>query len=167
MHGAARIRRQLSTVLVLIPVAGLMLPGCGDEPQQPNTLLGAEATRTPPREADVLEQQERATETPPPMATNTPKPPSPTATATATTAPPTATRPAPTATATRVAPTPNPPTATTRPAAANCHASYPDFCIPPPPPDLDCGDIGRKRVTVLPPDPHRFDADNDGIGCES
>jgi len=49
----------------------------------------------------------------------------------------------------------------------NCDSSYPDFCIPSPPPDLDCGDIPQKRFTVLPPDPHRFDGDNDGIGCES
>lgn len=49
----------------------------------------------------------------------------------------------------------------------NCDSSYPDFCIPPPPPDLDCGDIPQKRFTVLQPDPHRFDGDKDGIGCES
>ena len=48
-----------------------------------------------------------------------------------------------------------------------CDPSYPDFCIPPPPPDLDCGDISQKRFTVLQPDPHRFDGDKDGIGCES
>lgn len=51
--------------------------------------------------------------------------------------------------------------------ASNCHPSYPDFCIPSPPPDLDCGDIPQKRFTVLQPDPHRFDGDKDGIGCES
>lgn len=49
----------------------------------------------------------------------------------------------------------------------NCDSSYPDFCIPSPPPDLDCKDIPQKRFTVLQPDPHRFDGDNDGIGCES
>ena len=49
----------------------------------------------------------------------------------------------------------------------DCDPSYPDFCIPPTPPDLDCGDIPQKRFTVLPPDPHRFDGDKDGIGCES
>jgi len=49
----------------------------------------------------------------------------------------------------------------------NCDSSYPDFCIPPPPPDLDCGDISQKNFTVLQPDPHRFDGDKDGIGCES
>ena len=48
-----------------------------------------------------------------------------------------------------------------------CDPSYPDFCIPPPPPDLDCKDIPYKRFTVLQPDPHRFDGDKDGIGCES
>ena len=50
---------------------------------------------------------------------------------------------------------------------SNCDPSYPDFCIPPPPPDLDCKDISQKRFTVLQPDPHRFDGDKDGIGCES
>ena len=49
----------------------------------------------------------------------------------------------------------------------NCDPSYPDFCIPSPPPDLNCGDIPQKRFTVLPPDPHRFDRDKDGIGCET
>jgi len=49
----------------------------------------------------------------------------------------------------------------------NCDPSYPDFCIPSSPPDLDCKDIPAKRFTVLPPDPHRFDGDKDGIGCES
>lgn len=48
----------------------------------------------------------------------------------------------------------------------NCDPSYPDFCIPFSPPDLDCGDIPSKKFTVLQPDPHRFDNDKDGIGCE-
>jgi micrococcal nuclease len=74
---------------------------------------------------------------------------------------------------TAIPPTPIPPTQppppppTSPPADTNCHSSYPDFCIPPPPPDLDCKDISRKRFTVLPPDPHGFDRDKDGIGCES
>jgi hypothetical protein len=42
----------------------------------------------------------------------------------------------------------------------------PDFCIPPPP-DLDCGDVNGSDFTVLPPDPHRFDREGDGVGCES
>jgi hypothetical protein len=52
-----------------------------------------------------------------------------------------------------------------------CHPSYPDYCIPPPPPDLDCPDItGRKpfrvRHDVANPDPHRLDRDRDGRACE-
>jgi micrococcal nuclease len=39
-------------------------------------------------------------------------------------------------------------------------------CIPSPPPDLDCPDIPYQNFTVLPPDPHNFDIDEDGIGCE-
>ena len=52
-----------------------------------------------------------------------------------------------------------------------CAASYPTVCIPPPPPDLDCGDIPyrnfRVRWDVADPDPHRFDGDHDGVGCET
>jgi hypothetical protein len=52
-----------------------------------------------------------------------------------------------------------------------CHPSYPDYCIPPPPPDLDCPDItGRKpfrvRHDVRNADPHGFDRDQDGRACE-
>lgn len=61
--------------------------------------------------------------------------------------------------------TPVPPTPTRNPAL--CAAEYPTVCIPPPPPDLNCGDITFRRFTVLPPDRHNFDTDNDGIGCES
>jgi hypothetical protein len=51
---------------------------------------------------------------------------------------------------------------------SDCDSSYPYLCIPPPPPDLGCGDDGvPENFQVLPPDPHRFDSDNDGIGCES
>ena len=49
---------------------------------------------------------------------------------------------------------------------AGCDPSYPTVCIPPSPPDLDCGDIADRRFTVLPPDPHRFDGNADGVGCE-
>ena len=48
-----------------------------------------------------------------------------------------------------------------------CDSSYPDMCISSPPPDLDCGDISEKNFRVLYPDPHKFDRDEDGIGCES
>jgi hypothetical protein len=64
------------------------------------------------------------------------------------------------------APPPTTPPPTTTP--SNCDPGYPTVCIPPPPPDLDCGDIPHRSFTVLPPDPHNFDGtDNDGIGCES
>ncbi len=49
---------------------------------------------------------------------------------------------------------------------ANCDPSYPDFCIPPGPPDLNCSDVAYCQFRVLQPDPHMFDNDYDGIGCE-
>lgn len=65
-------------------------------------------------------------------------------------------------------PTPPPPPP---PPSGSCAASYPDVCIPPPPPDLDCGEISHRRFRVrwdVPdPDPHSFDGDKDGVGCES
>jgi hypothetical protein len=49
----------------------------------------------------------------------------------------------------------------------SCDPSYPEDCIPSPPPDLDCGDDGvPNNVKVLQPDPHRLDGDKDGGGCE-
>ncbi len=51
-------------------------------------------------------------------------------------------------------------------ASAACDPSYPGVCIPPAPPDLDCGDVGDRRFQVVPPDPHGFDGDGDGVGCE-
>lgn len=59
-----------------------------------------------------------------------------------------------------------PPPPSTQPPAGACHWSYPAVCIPPPPPDLDCDDIPYRNFRVVPPDPHRFDGDRDGIGCE-
>lgn len=74
-------------------------------------------------------------------------------------------RPAPTITSTsRSFPT------TTSP-PRDCHPSYPDVCIPSPPPDLDCQDITYRRFRVLHDvpnsDPHFFDLEFDGLGCES
>ena len=48
----------------------------------------------------------------------------------------------------------------------DCDDSYPDVCIPSPPPDLDCGEISEEGFKVKGSDPHRFDGDEDGIGCE-
>ena len=52
-------------------------------------------------------------------------------------------------------------------ASVRCDPSYPDVCIPPPPPDLNCGDIAHRRFRVVGSDPHGFDRDGDGVGCES
>jgi micrococcal nuclease len=57
--------------------------------------------------------------------------------------------------------------ATTAAGRSGCDPSYPDVCIPPAPPDLDCGDIPHRRFAVLPPDPHHFDGGGDGVGCEA
>jgi len=48
----------------------------------------------------------------------------------------------------------------------NCSPGYPDVCIAPAPPDLDCKDISHRNFKVVAPDPHKFDGDKDGIGCE-
>lgn len=47
-----------------------------------------------------------------------------------------------------------------------CDSAYPDICIQSPPPDLDCADIPFRNFRVISPDPHNFDGDKDGIGCE-
>ena len=47
------------------------------------------------------------------------------------------------------------------------YTSYPDFCIPPPPPSLNCNDVNGQDFKVFPPDPHGFDRDHDGEGCET
>ena len=66
---------------------------------------------------------------------------------------------------------PPPPPAGPPPPSGSCAASYPDFCIKPPPPDLNCADIPynnfRVRWDVPDPDPHHFDGNRDGVGCES
>jgi hypothetical protein len=48
----------------------------------------------------------------------------------------------------------------------NCDPSYPDVCISPKPPDLNCPDISFRNFKVVGSDPHGFDGDNDGIGCD-
>lgn len=78
---------------------------------------------------------------------------------------PTAT-PAPAIAAPTVAPRPAAPAPVVKP-AGQCDPAYPTLCLKSPPPDLNCKDIPAKRFPVLPPDPHRLDADKDGIGCES
>lgn len=48
-----------------------------------------------------------------------------------------------------------------------CDPAYPTVCIASPPPVLACSNIKYRRFLVLRPDPHGFDRDRDGIGCES
>ena len=48
----------------------------------------------------------------------------------------------------------------------NCDPAYPNVCIKSPPPDLNCSDVSGEQFKVLPPDPHGFDRDGNGIGCE-
>lgn len=50
--------------------------------------------------------------------------------------------------------------------ASDCDPSYPSMCIPSNSADLDCGDIVQRNFTVLGSDPHGFDGDRDGVGCE-
>lgn len=65
------------------------------------------------------------------------------------------------------APTPIPPPPAIVTRSGNCDPSYPDVCIPPYPPDLDCGQINFRRFRVIGADMHGFDGDGDGVGCES
>lgn len=60
--------------------------------------------------------------------------------------------------------TPPPP----EPEPGGCHPAYPDFCIPPPPPDLDCGDFSQSNFTVdhTYGDTHQLDGDGDGVACQ-
>jgi hypothetical protein len=53
---------------------------------------------------------------------------------------------------------------------ADCDPSYPDVCLPPPPPNLTCVDIGGPINVIYNPsqgatDPHNLDPDGDGVGC--
>ena len=48
-----------------------------------------------------------------------------------------------------------------------CDPSYPDVCIQPYPPDMNCEEIRDTNFRVVGSDPHGFDGDKDGIGCES
>ena len=48
-----------------------------------------------------------------------------------------------------------------------CDPAYPEVCIQSPPPNLNCPDIPNSDFKVLLPDPHGFDRDENGIGCET
>jgi micrococcal nuclease len=51
----------------------------------------------------------------------------------------------------------------------DCDPAYPDLCVPPLPPDLNCDyvyDQGFRHITVLSPDPYHLDGNRDGVACE-
>lgn len=56
--------------------------------------------------------------------------------------------------------------AQTQPARSQCDPSYPTICIPPHSPDLNCPDVPHRNFPVRGRDPHGFDGDGDGVGCE-
>lgn len=60
------------------------------------------------------------------------------------------------------------PAATPEPPAprSGCDPNYRGACIPPYPPDLDCGEIPDRDFQSVGTDPHNFDVDHDGIACE-
>ena len=58
------------------------------------------------------------------------------------------------------------PSSAPKPTSAPCDPSYPDVCIPSYPPDLDCHQISHRRFRVTGADPHKFDGNKDGVGCE-
>lgn len=53
------------------------------------------------------------------------------------------------------------------PTKSSCDPSYPAVCIEEYPPDLDCDEIRYSDFMVIGNDPHGFDIDGNGIGCES
>ena len=150
------LKKRRVTVTVTYDPAAAALTGAGAPPVP----LATTETRTAMPTA-MSTAMLTATRTPSPAAAAATAAPSPTRTSTASATgppPPTTVRPAsPTATA-----------AVAATARGNCHPSYPDVCIPPPPPDLDCADIPYRGFRVLPPDPHRLDGmPANGIGCET
>jgi hypothetical protein len=57
-----------------------------------------------------------------------------------------------------------PPPPPAPPEASGCDPNY-SGCVPPYPPDVDCGDLSGS-VQVTGSDPHGLDRDGDGVGCE-
>lgn len=48
----------------------------------------------------------------------------------------------------------------------SCDPEYEGACIPVGVGDLDCPDVGAQGFRSIGSDPHRFDADGDGVACE-
>jgi micrococcal nuclease len=51
-------------------------------------------------------------------------------------------------------------------AGGDCDPNYEGACIPPYPPDLDCSQVSASGFQSTGTDPHGFDGDADGTGCE-
>ena len=51
-------------------------------------------------------------------------------------------------------------------ASGKCDPNYQGACIPPYPPDLDCSQVSASGFQSTGTDPHGFDGDADGTGCE-
>ena len=159
--GAEVIQRTLLPVIldvgnVIRPTATATQVGDATASSTPSATPSGTQTMTPSATA-TLSATASATATGTATATKRPTEtatPSPTATRTKT----------PTATATATK-TPKP-TATATRDPDECDSSYPTVCIPPPPPDLNCAHIPYRNFTVLPPDPHGFDGNQNGVGCE-
>lgn len=152
------MRRSVRYGLVLVLGAAFFLTACGAEDPPPSAgaaegLLST-AGASPTAVASTAPSTQSLASTPAPSATPQPTP--------------TATPVPPTPTPTRVPPTPVPPTPRPQPtAASNCDPSYPTLCIPLNAADIDCPEIRARNFPVQGADRHRFDADNDGIGCET
>jgi hypothetical protein len=48
-----------------------------------------------------------------------------------------------------------------------CDPSYPDVYASPHYPNLNCDDVPYGNIKVEGDDPHGFDREGDGVGCES
>jgi hypothetical protein len=70
------------------------------------------------------------------------------------------------ATTTVVSSSSSPSSSSSSSSGSECDPSYPDVCLPTPPPDLNCTDITSRRFEVVGSDPHALDGDNNGIACE-
>ena len=172
-----------ATIILAILTLGLLAMACSGDSAEPET--PTETVAAPELDTEPTATEEPTAEPTVAVPTDTPEPP------TATVPPPPATEPpvlnrlscnAISGTPYRseeerlwyldncTAPPPTSPPVPDDPAPdprEGCSPSNPTVCIPPYPPDLNCGDIPFRRFQVLPPDPHGFDGDNDGVGCES
>ena len=156
----------LGAVALVLPLSRTATVALGNTAQPARTAL-ATTTRAPiaaPVAQATLPSlaPEPATPTPEPPGTTPEEPP----------------EPSPPGDAPIAAPPPAaPPSGPTQIGPVPCHPSYPDFCIPPPPPDFNCTSVllralpsfrpgFRVRHDVANPDQHDLVPDRDGRACE-